>query len=134
MLGVWAAIKGATTATSALMSPTVWKIVAIVVAFVAVYGYADRKATYRERAACEAAAQRAQKAADAQDAKAERELRIKAEAVVEQLSTQKVADDAILEDLKVKLAARPLSAPCYYPDVAPTGRVRSPVPGKGTRN
>ncbi len=116
------------------ISPTTWKYIALAVAFVAVFTYADRKATYRERAACEAAAQRAQKAADAQDAQAERELKEKALKTVDALTTQKVSDDAILEDLKVKLAARPLSAPCYYPDVAPTGRVRAPVPGKGTRH
>ena len=130
MLAAWGAIKAATM----LVPPAMWKYIAIGLAFVAVYGYADRKATYRERAACEAAAQRAQKAADAQDVKAEREQREKAEATLGQLTTQKVADDAILEDLKVRLAARPLSAPCYYPDVAPTGRVRSPAAGKGARN
>jgi flagellar biosynthesis/type III secretory pathway M-ring protein FliF/YscJ len=111
-----------------------WKWIAIGIAFGAVYVVADRKATYRERAACEAAAQRAQRAADAQDAKAERELRLKAEATVGELSTQKVNDDAILEHLKVQLAKRPLSAPCYYPDVAPTGRVRSRPASKGAGN
>lgn len=121
-------------AIPAMLSPTMWKIIAVVVAFGSVYVYADRKATYRERAACEAAAQRAQKAADAQDAKAERELRKKSEEVVEKLTTQKVEDDAILEHLKVQLAKRPLSAPCYYPDVAPTGRVRAPAARKGAGN
>lgn len=129
-LAIWGMAKGA----AAMISPTMWKYIAIAMAFGAVFVYADRKATYRERAACEAAAQRAQKAADAQDAKAERELREKAEATIGQLSTQKVADDAILENLKVELAKRPLSAPCYYPDVAPTGRVRAPAAGKGARN
>lgn len=105
-----------------------WKWIAILMAFGAVYVVADRKATYRERASCEAAAKRAQVAADAQDAKAERELRMKAETTVGQLTDQKVADDAILEHLKVQLAKRPLSAPCYYPDTAPAGRVRARPP------
>lgn len=129
-LAIWALAKGAFAMVPAWM----WKWIAIGLAFLAVYGYADRKATYRERAACEAAAQRAQKAADAQDVKAERELREKAEAIANDLSAQRTADNAILEDLKVRLAGRPLSAPCYYPDVAPTGRVRAPSPVPRTRN
>lgn len=133
-MGAVLAIFGAVRGFIGMVPPVAWKYIAIAVAFVAVYGYADRKATYRERAACEAAAQRAQKAADAQDAKAERELRVQAEATVENLAAQRTADNALIEDLKVKLAGRPLSAPCYYPDVAPTGRVRAPSPAKGARN
>lgn len=116
---------GFLTAAIAFVPAWAWKWIAIGVAILALCVVVDRKATYRERAACEAAAQRAQRAADAQDVKAEKELRLKAESTVNDLSTQKVADDAILEHLKVQLAKRPLSAPCYYPDVAPTGRVRA---------
>lgn len=130
MAAAWLLIKGLIGGVSPLM----WKYIAIAMAFGAVFVYADRKATYRERAACEAAAQRAQVAADAQDAKAERELRQKAEGTVQELEAQKVEGNAIIEHLKVELAKRPLSAPCYYPDVAPTGRVRAPASGKGTRN
>ncbi len=129
-MAAWLLIKGFVGG----IPPVMWKYIAIAMAFGAVFVYADRKATYRERAACEAAAQRAQEAANSQDAKAERELRQQAEATVENLSAQRTADDAIIEHLKVELAKRPLSAPCYYPDVAPTGRVRAPAAGKGTRN
>lgn len=129
-MAVWLIVRGFLGG----ISPTMWKYIAIAMAFGAVFIYADRKATYRERAACEAAAKRAQVAADAQDAKAERELREKVEATVETLSAQRTADDAIIEHLKVELAKRPLSAPCYYPDVTPTGRVRAPASGKGARN
>lgn len=129
-MAAWLLIRGFVGA----VPPTMWKYIAIAMAFGAVFVYADRKATYRERAACEAAAQRAQVAADAQDAKAERELRQKAEGTVEELTAQRTEGNAIIEHLKVELAKRPLSAPCYYPDVAPTGRVRAPAAGKGTRN
>jgi hypothetical protein len=129
-MGAWLLVKGLIGGVPAWA----WKYIAIGIAFLAVYGYADRKATYRERAACEAAAQRAQVAANAQDAQAERDLRINAEKTVSQLSTQKATDEKIIEDLKVKLAGQPLNAPCYYPDVAPTGRVRSQPAGKGAGN
>lgn len=129
-MAVWLLVKGFVGG----ISPTMWKYIAIAMAFGAVFIYADRKATYRERAACEAAAKRAQVAADAQDTKAGREQLEKAKATVETLSAKKVEDDAIIEHLKVELAKRPLSAPCYYPDVAPTGRVRPPATGKGARN
>ena len=130
-MGSILAVFGLARGAVSLVPPWAWKVLAILLAFGSVYLYADRKATYRERAACEAAAQRAQKAADAQDVKAAIEGKQQAETVVGQLTDQKKVDNAIIEDLKVKLASAPLNAPCYYPDVAPTGRVRARPAGKG---
>lgn len=47
-----------------LTSAAFLKGAAIVMAIISVYAYIDRKATYRERAKCEAAAAQAQKRAD----------------------------------------------------------------------
>jgi len=115
------------------MVPTwVWKFAAIIVAILSIYLYGYTKGKQVERVKCEAAARAAQKAADAQDVKAAIEQRDQAQDVVAQLSTQKVTDAKLIEDLKIKLAGQPLNAPCYYPDVAPTGRVRN-VPAKSPK-
>lgn len=102
-----------------------WKYAGIALALVALYGVADRKATYRERAKCEAAAQAAQAAANKQDQKANTEVQLNEKQTIAQLQEQKRKDDVALQDLQVRLAGRPLSAPCYYPDATPTGRVRN---------
>ena len=49
----------------------VWKWVGVGVAIIAAVVYVDRKATYRERAKCEAAAREAERKAGVQDQKAE---------------------------------------------------------------
>ena len=109
-----------------------WKFIAVIVAILSIYLYGYTKGKQVERVRCETAARAAQKAADAQDVKAAVEQRDQATSIAAQLQDQKAKDDLTIEHLKTTLAGKPLNAPCYYPDVAPTGRVRN-VPAKSPK-
>ena len=74
----------------------VWKWVGIGVAILAAFLYVDRKATYRERAKCEAAAREAERKAGVQDQKAEVLTKKDETDVNARLLTQDEADRQIL--------------------------------------
>ena len=76
----------------------------------------DRRATYRERAKCDAAAIRAERDAMAQDLKAERDAREREKATILTLEQQKEKDDADLRKLADDLAKRPVVARCNLDD------------------
>lgn len=87
----------------------------------------DMRGRRIEHAKCEAAAARAQAAADAQDRHAAKELDEHDAQVVEELKLQKKADDAKINDLETRLR-RQSTTSCVYDksnsDPDPARRVR----------
>ena len=82
----------------------VWKWVGIGLAIVAVFTYVDRKATYRERAKCEAAAKEAQRKAGVQDDKADKLTKKDETDVSAKLLTQDEADRQTLAAVDAAIA------------------------------
>lgn len=107
-----------------------WKLIAVLVAILAIYTYGYNKGKHVEKERCETAARAAQKAADEQDLQAEREGRAQDLEITKALQEQKKVDDANIELLKKQLAARGKGLPCLYdksnsdPDDAPTRKLR----------
>ena len=88
----------------AMIPSWLYKWIAVGVAIIAVGVYVDRKATYRERAKCEAAAREAERKAGVQDKKAE-ELTKKDETDVNaKLLTQDEADRRALAAVDAAIA------------------------------
>lgn len=87
------------------------------VAAVAIFFAGDIRGKRVARAECEAQAQRAQQAADAQDLQAEREGRKQDLEITEALTQQNKVDNATIEALKTQLAKRIPAGktdPCLY--------------------
>lgn len=82
----------------------VWKWVGVGVAIIAAVVYVDRKATYRERAKCEAAAREAERKAGVQDQKAEALTKKDETDVNSKLLTQDEADRRTLEAVDATIA------------------------------
>lgn len=97
-----------------MVPPVLWKYIIIAVAVLAVFLYGNARGKRIARAECEAAAQRAQKAADKQDTQAEREVSAQNAKVTEELTNQKKVDDAIIANLNRELARRPAGSKCEY--------------------
>lgn len=107
-----------------------WKYIAIAAAILFIFFYGEQRGKRIARAQCEAAAQRAQKAANDQDLQAEREGREQDVQITDELVRQKKVDDDIIENLRKELARRPAGAACIYdksnadPDSGNSGSVR----------
>ena len=110
----------------------VWKWLAVLLIALCIFFYGQIKGKQQEHAKCEAAAVRAQTAANDQDLQAEKEGRAQDLEVTNSLIQQKKVDDAAIETLKAQLAKRPTGAKgCFYdksnadPDAQPdAGGVR----------
>lgn len=109
----WLALRAFVTSAAFL------KGAAIVMAIISVYAYIDRKATYRERAKCEAAAVQAQKRADKQDNTAAVQTQQFDQQVLEDMKRTKALDDqeiAALHELirKQQASAKPGQPACGF--------------------
>lgn len=82
------------------------------VALFAVVAFIDRRATYRERAKCQAAAIQSKLDAANADLKAERDARALDKKNVAELAREKQETDAENETLKAEIAKLPLAEQC----------------------
>lgn len=97
----------------------VWKMVAVLAILMSVFLYGYTKGKGVERARCEAAAQRAQEAANTQDREADRQVQEQDQQTVTVLTQQKAKDDEVIRQLEAKLAAAAKKKdaagnPCVY--------------------
>lgn len=89
------------------------KALAVGAILISVFYAGDIRGRRIEHAKCEAAAARAQAAADAQDSQAGKDLAAQDMYVTEELKRQKQADDATIANLKARLRNQS-AAPCVY--------------------
>lgn len=88
------------------------KYALVAVAVLAAVAFIDRKATYRERAKCQAAAIQAKLDAANADLRAEREARERDKVDAAELEKEKSKTDAENDALKVEIAKLPLAEQC----------------------
>lgn len=100
---------------AAIFSP-IGRIALIALALLAAVGVIDRRATYRERAKCDAAAMRAERDAALQDLRAEKEAREREKQTITILEQQKGTDDEARQSLEAELAKRTPAARCELSD------------------
>lgn len=111
------------------------KLIATLLIGLAVFTAGDIRGKRVARAECEAAAKRAQVAADKQDLQAEREGRAQDLEITNALTQQKKVDDDTIANLQKQLAAQPGSK-CVYdkstadPDAEPRSMRKSRWPSR----
>lgn len=98
-----------------ILSPA-GRIVMIALALMSAVAFIDRRATYRERARCDAAAMRAERDAALQDLRAEKEAREREKQTITLLEQQKGTDDEARQNLEAELAKRTPAARCELSD------------------
>lgn len=89
-----------------------YRLIIIGMAILSAVVFIDRRATYRERAKCDAAAMRAERDAALQDLSAEKIARAAEKATIENLEKQKETDDEARQSLEAELAKRPAADRC----------------------
>ena len=106
---------------SFIASP-VGKVIMVAIALLGAVAFIDRRATYRERARCNAEKIQSQLDAKNADLEIARQAEAEAKRAAEALATEKQTAETQNEELKRQVAKLPVSQQCILPDR--TKRVR----------